>query len=238
MKLDILAFAAHPDDIELSCSGTIIKHISLGLKIGIVDLTQGELGTRGSSELRALEAAKASAIMGISVRENLCMADGFFDLSQENKLAIVAQIRKYRPEIILANAISDRHPDHGRASKLISDACFLSGLIKVKTVFNGTEQEAWRPKSIYHYIQDRYFKPDFIVDISKFIDKRNEAILAYASQFYDPTSTEPMTAISTAQFMDNLKGRAIEYGRIIGVEYGEGFITERVPGINNLFDLK
>ena len=238
MKLDILAFAAHPDDVELSCSGTLIKHIHAGLKVGIVDLTMVELGTRGSAEIRASESAAADAIMGISIRVNLGMADGFFELSAENKLLVVQQIRKYRPEIILANAISDRHPDHGRGAKLVSEACFLSGLQKVITLMDGIDQQPWRPRAVYHYIQDRYFKPDFIVDISEYIEKRKEAIMAYGSQFYNPDSKEPVTAISTTQFIDNLNGRAVEFGRIISVDFGEGFITERVPGIDNLFDLK
>ncbi|HMT30910.1 MAG TPA: bacillithiol biosynthesis deacetylase BshB1, partial [Bacteroidia bacterium] len=174
----------------------------------------------------------------LSVRVNLRMADGFFELTEENKLEVVKQIRKFQPELVLANAIFDRHPDHGRASKLISDACFLSGLTKVKTTMDGIEQQAWRPKAVYHYIQDRYMKPDFIVDISDVMEKRMNALKSYSSQFYDPNSTEPVTAISTTQFMDSLYGRAMELGRIIGVSYGEGFITERVPGIDNLFQLR
>lgn len=237
MKLDILAFAAHPDDIELSCAGTIIKNIVSGRKVGIVDLTRGELGTRGNAEIREKESAMATSIMQLHARENLGLADGFFELSEENKLLVVKQIRKYRPEIVLANAVSDRHPDHGRASKLVSDACFLSGLIKVTTTLDGMEQEAWRPRVVYHYIQDRYMKPDFIVDVSEHMEKRMEAIMAFSSQFYNPDSKEPVTAISSLQFLENLKGRAVDFGRIIGVEYGEGFITERVAGVKNIFDL-
>lgn len=235
MKIDLLAFAAHPDDVEISCAGTVIKHLQAGYTAGIIDLTRGELGTRGSAEIRDKEAAMASKIMGLTIRENLKMADGFFNESEENKLAIVKMIRKYQPEIVLANAIFDRHPDHGRASKLVSDACFLSGLPKVKTTLDGIEQTAWRPKAVYHYIQDRTMKPDFIVDISEVMEKRMEALKAYSSQFYDPNSNEPVTAISTTQFMDSLYGRANEYGRIIGVAYGEGFVAERTVGIDHLF---
>lgn len=237
MKLDILAFAAHPDDVELSCSGTLIKHVKAGRKAGIIDLTRGELGTRGSAEIRASEAAEAAAVLGLSIRENLEMADGFFDLSQGNKLEVIKRIRKYRPEIILANAFDDRHPDHGRASKLVSDACFLAGLTKIETTHEGATQHAWRPKAVYHYIQDRYFRPDFIVDISEHMEQRVAALKAYKSQFYDPNSKEPVTAIATQQFMDNLLGRAGELGRIIGVEYGEGFQVERIPGVKDLFNL-
>jgi bacillithiol biosynthesis deacetylase BshB1 len=237
MKVDILAFAAHPDDVEISCSGTLIKHIEAGHKVGIVDLTRGELGTRGTAQIRAKEAAAATAMMGISIRENLGLEDGFFEVSSENKLKIVQQIRRFKPTIVMANAITDRHPDHGRASKLVSDACFLAGLIKVKTTYDGIEQEAWRPKVVYHYIQDRYMKPDFIVDITTVMEKRMNALMAYSSQFYDPNSNEPVTAISTTQFLDNLRGRAIDFGRIIGTEYGEGFVAERVIGVQSLFDI-
>lgn len=237
MKLDILAFAAHPDDVELSCAGTIIKHINAGYSAGIIDLTRGELGTRGSAVIREQEAAEATKIMGVTVRENLNMKDGFFEMNEENKIAVVKMIRKYRPEIILANAFSDRHPDHGRGSKLVSDACFLSGLIKVITSLDGKEQEAWRPKAVYHYIQDRRIQPDFIVDISSTIDKRVQSIMAFSSQFYNPDSPEPETMISSKLFLEGLTSRAMEFGRIIGVEYGEGFVVERTPGIKDLFHL-
>jgi N-acetylglucosamine malate deacetylase 1 len=238
MKLDILVFAAHPDDAELSCSGTIIKHIEAGLKVGVIDLTKGELGTRGTTEIRAKEAAEASRIMNLAIRDNLGMADGFFELTEDNKLAVVIEIRKYCPDIILANAVSDRHPDHGRASRLVSEACFLSGLTKVKTVIDGNEQNAWRPKAVYHYIQDRYIKPDFIVDISAQMESRIKAQMAYASQLYNADSKEPETVISSKQFFDSLNARALELGRIIGASYGEGFITERIPGITDLLVLK
>ncbi len=238
MKLDILAFAAHPDDVELSCSGTIVKHIKLGYKIGIVDLTRGELGTRGTAAIRDNEAANASVIMGISVRENLNMPDGFFDLSQQNKIKIIEMIRKYRPRIVLANAVYDRHPDHGRASQLVSESCFLSGLTKVETRLNGINQHAWRPESVYNYIQDRRIKPDFVVDVSDFMEERMNAINAYSSQFYNPQSIEPDTAISSKQFIELLTSRAMEFGRLAGFEYGEGFTSERPVGINNIMDLK
>ncbi len=237
MKLDLLAFAAHPDDVELSCAGTLIKHAEAGYKTGVVDLTRGELGTRGSAAIRDAEAQLAGQVMGISFRENLGMKDGFFELNEENKLAVVRMIRKYRPEIVLANAIDDRHPDHGRGSKLVSDACFLSGLIKVVTRLDDREQEAWRPKAVYHYIQDRTMRPDFIVDISGTMEKRVKAIMAFSSQFYNPNSTEPETAISSKLFLEGLKSRALEFGRLIGAEYGEGFVAERTPGIDDLFKL-
>jgi len=238
MKLDILAFAAHPDDVELSCAGTLIKHIEAGYKAGIIDLTRGELGTRGSAEIRDKEAQKAGAVIGIHARENLGMRDGFFEINEENKLAVVRMIRKYRPEIILANAIDDRHPDHGRGSKLVSDACFLSGLIKVSTQLDGKIQEAWRPKVVYHYIQDRNMTPDFIFDVTGTMEKRVQAIMSYSSQFYNPESNEPETAISSKIFLEALKTRALEYGRLIGAEYGEGFVAERTPGVTDLFHLR
>lgn len=237
MKLDLLAFAAHPDDVELSCAGTMIKQMQAGYKTGIIDLTRGELGTRGSAAIREQEAALATKILGLSVRDNLNMRDGYFEVSEENKLAIVKMIRKYKPEVILANAPSDRHPDHGRASKLVSDACFLSGLIKVSTSMDGKEQEVWRPRAVYFYIQDRRLDPDFIVDVSDVMEKRIEAIMSFSSQFYNPASTEPDTAISSKQFLEGLKSRALEFGRLIGTEYGEGFITERTPGVNDIFQL-
>ena len=237
MKLDILAFAAHPDDIELSCAGTLMKHISQGKKVGIVDLTQGELGSRGTIETRYAEAEAASEIMGIHFRTNLKMQDGFFDLSEQNKLAIVEQIRLHRPEIVLANAIEDRHPDHGRAAKLVSEACFLSGLRRIETSVNGVKQDAFRPKAVYHYIQDHYIKPDFVVDVSDFTERKIESIKAYKTQFYDPESTEPQTPISGEEFFDFIKGRMLQFGRPIGVRYAEGFTVEREPGVSDLFDL-
>lgn len=237
MKVDILAFAAHPDDIELACSGTLMKHIAEGKKVGIVDLTQGELGSRGTIDSRYAEAAEASKIMGIDIRVNLKMADGFFEINEENKLLIVEQIRKYQPTIVLANALEDRHPDHGRASKLVSDACFLAGLRKIVTIVDGQIQEAYRPKAVYHYIQDHYIKPDFVVDVTGYIDRKIEAIKAYKTQFYDPDSTEPQTPISGEEFFDFIKGRMLQYGRPIGVRYAEGFNVEREIGVKSFDDL-
>lgn len=239
MKLDILAFAAHPDDVELGCAGTLLKHISLGKKVGIIDLTRGELGTRGTADIRQKESSIASKIMGIEARENLSMSDGLFEINAENKLEIVKMIRKYQPDIILANAVTDRHPDHGRAGQLVSESCFLSGLIKVETKDESNKlQQAWKPNAVYHYIQDRYLKPDFVIDITAFMEKKMEAIKAYSSQFYNPDSNEPITPIATKEFMDFLYARAAEYGRIIDVKYGEGFVAERPVGIHSLFDLK
>ncbi|MCF8278393.1 MAG: bacillithiol biosynthesis deacetylase BshB1 [Flavobacteriales bacterium] len=232
MKLDILAFGAHPDDVEISAAGTILKHIELGYKCGIIDLTQGELGTRGSGELRLKEAERSMQILGISARENLGFADGFFQNDREHQLPIIKMIRKYRPEIVLANSVHDRHPDHGKGAKLVADACFLAGLIKIET-----GQEAWRPKAVYHYIQDEYIHPDLTIDITPYFDKKIEAILAFSSQFYDPKSDEPSTPISGKDFLDFLRGRAAVVGRPIGAELAEGFTASRNVGINNLFDL-
>lgn len=237
MKLDILAIAAHPDDIELACSGTILHHINMGKKVGILDLTQGELGTRGSSVLRLQEAKKAAKIMGISVRENLGFDDGFFENNKSNQLEIIKKIRLYQPEIILCNAIQDRHPDHARASTLVSESCFYSGLIKLETILDNKMQASWRPKAVYHYVQDRYSKPDFVVDITSYMDKKMESILAFESQFYNPNSKEPESPISSKEFLEFTKSRAAEFGRQIGVKYAEGFTVERLIGVNNLFDL-
>lgn len=238
MKLDILAFGAHPDDVELGCSGTIAKEVSLGKKVGIIDLTRGELGTRGSVEIRNLESAKASEILGVVVRENLDMRDGFFVNDEAHQLKVIEMIRKYQPEIVLCNAITDRHIDHGKGSKLVSDACFLSGLRQIKTELDGEAQEAWRPKVVYHYIQWQNIEPDFVVDISEFMDKKMDSVLAYGSQFYDPKSNEPVTPIASKNFLDSVKYRALDLGRLVGVEYGEGFTTERYLAVNSLGDLK
>lgn len=238
MKLDILAFGAHPDDVELGCSGTIAKEVSLGKKVGIIDLTRGELGTRGSVEIRNSESAKASEILGVSVRENLDMRDGFFINDEAHQLKIIQMLRKYRPEIVLCNAIADRHIDHGKGSKLVSDACFLSGLVKIETELNGEKQQAWRPKVVYHYIQWQNIEPDFVVDISGFLDQKMESVLAYGSQFYDPNSKEPVTPITSKTFLDSVKYRAEDLGRLVGVEYAEGFTTERYLAVNSLGDLK
>ena len=238
MKVDILAFAAHPDDIELSAAGTIMKHIAMGKTVAIVDLTQGELGSRGTIETRYTEAKEASRIMGLAARVNLKMADGFFEINKENKLKIVEQIRFFQPDIILANAVSDRHPDHGRGSQLVSEACFLSGLLKVETTFNGQSQEKWRANQVYHYIQDRYIKPDFVVDVSPFIDRKIDSILAYKTQFFNPDDKGPKTPISGEDFLEFLKGRWREYGRAISVEYAEGFTVERTLGVDDITKLK
>ncbi|KOY52564.1 bacillithiol biosynthesis deacetylase BshB1 [Polaribacter dokdonensis] len=234
MKLDILAFGAHPDDVELGCGATLAKEISLGKKIGIVDLTRGELGTRGSAELRDKEAKKAAEILGVSVRENLAFADGFFINDKEHQLSIIKMIRKYQPKIVLCNAIDDRHIDHGKGSKLVSDACFLSGLSKIVTKDNGETQEEWRPKNVYHYIQWKNIEPDFVVDVSGFIDYKTKSVLAYSSQFFDPESDEPETPITSKNFIDSVNYRARDLGRLIGVDYAEGFTTERYVALENL----
>lgn len=237
-KLDILVFAAHPDDVELACSGTVLKHISQGYKVGLADLTRGELGTRGTAEIRAEESKKATELLGIQVRENLGFRDGFFEIDETHLLKVVEIIRKYQPEIILANAKSDRHPDHARGGDLVSRANFLSGLIKVITSHENQPQAAWRAKAVYRYVQDNFIQPDFVVDITGFESKKMEAIKAFKSQFYDPTSTEPQTPISREDFLDFVMGRAKQFGRPIGVSYGEGFTVERYIGLDNLFVIK
>jgi bacillithiol biosynthesis deacetylase BshB1 len=237
MKLDILAFAAHPDDVELACSGTLIKHIQAGKKVGVVDLTRGELGTRGTAAIRQEEADRATQLLGLSVRGNLGFDDGFFINDRNHQIEVIKKIRLYQPEIILANAPADRHPDHGRASALLSTACFLSGLLKIETMVDEAIQKPWRPKAIYHYIQDRYLHPDFIVDISAVFEMKMKVIRSFSSQFYNPESKEPVTAISTPEFMEYIVARAQHLGRDAGVKYAEGFKVERVPAINNLFDL-
>ena len=233
MKVDILAIGAHPDDIELGCGGTIAKLISEGKTVAVVDLTQGELGTRGTNVTRAEEAAVASKILGLSARENLKMKDGFLQNSEEYQMQIVKMIRKYQPEIVLGNAIDDRHPDHAKAAKLISDACFLAGLVKIETVFEGEIQKLWRPKQVFHYIQWKNVVPDFAVDISAFMDKKIEACLAYKTQFYDPNSDEPMTPIATKDFLESLTYRAQDLGRLSGVAFAEGFTTEKLLVFKN-----
>ena len=237
MKIDILAIGIHPDDVELSCSGTIAKHIALGKKVGILDLTRGELGTRGNAELRTKEANEAAIILGVSFRTQLNLKDCFFENNEENQKKIIEIIRKHKPEIILCNAISDRHPDHGRASKLVSDSSFYSGLIKIETHSDNKIQQAWRPKAVYHYIQDQYIHPDFVIDISDFIDIKHKAILAYSSQFYNPSSNEPETPISSKYFIETINSKMSILGRDIGVKFAEGFTVNRYPGINSLFDL-
>lgn len=233
MKVDILAIGAHPDDVELGCGGTLAKLISEGKTVAIVDLTQGELGTRGTNITRAEEAAEASQILGISARENLKMKDGFILNTEEYQLQIVKMIRKYQPDIVFANAIEDRHPDHAKASKLVSDACFLSGLIKIETELDGEDQKQWRPKQVFHYIQWKNITPDFVVDISDFMDKKIEACLAYKTQFYDPNSKEPMTPIATKDFLESLTYRAQDLGRLSGVAYAEGFTSEKLLAFKN-----
>ncbi len=238
MKLDILAFGAHPDDVELGCGGTLAKEISLGKKVGIIDLTQGELGTRGSAEIRLRESEEAKRILGASIRENLGFEDGFFVNNRENQLEIIKKIRQYKPEIVLCNAIDDRHIDHGKGSKLVSDACFLSGLRRIETLLEGTPQEAWRPKHVYHYIQWKNLQPDFVVDISNFIQNKLDAVLAYASQFYDAKSNEPTTPISDKNFLESVSYRAHDLGRLIGTDFAEGFTAERVIAVDTLTNLK
>jgi N-acetylglucosamine malate deacetylase 1 len=237
MKVDILAFAAHPDDIELSASGTLMQQIALGKTVAIVDLTQGELGSRGTIETRYSEAAEASKIMGISARNNLKLADGFFEQNEQSLQLIIEQIRHFQPEIVLANAIEDRHPDHGKAAKLVSEACFLAGLTKIETTYQGENQAAHRPKAVYHYIQDHFIKPDFVVDVTPFVERKIEAIKAFKTQFFDPNSSEPKTPISGEEFFDFIKGRMLQFGRSIGVKYAEGFTVERPIGVKNLVDL-
>lgn len=238
MKLDILAFAAHPDDTELSCAGTLATHINQGYKVGVVDFTRGEMGTRGTVETRDNEAADSAKILGLSVRENLNFEDAFFVNDKAHQLEVVKSIRKYQPDIILANAIYDRHPDHSKASKLVVDACFLAGLTKVETLDEaGNEQKPWRPRAVYHYIQSIFVQPDFIVDVSDAWDTKMKAIKAFKSQFYDPKSNEPDTYISSPQFMDMLESRGKELGHSIGVKYGEGFTKDRNLGAKDLFDL-
>ncbi|WP_027376024.1 bacillithiol biosynthesis deacetylase BshB1 [Kaistella palustris] len=233
MKTDILAIGAHPDDVELGCGGTLAKLISEGKKVAVVDLTQGELGTRGTNLTRAEEAAHAAELLGFSARENLKMKDGFLLNSGDYQMQIVKMIRKYKPEIVLANAIDDRHPDHAKAAKLVSDACFLSGLVKIETELDGEIQQPWRPKHIFHYIQWRNIEPDFVIDISDFMDQKIEACLAYKTQFYDPKSTEPMTPIATKDFLESLTYRAQDLGRLSGVAFAEGFTTEKLLAFKN-----
>ncbi|MEJ1222451.1 bacillithiol biosynthesis deacetylase BshB1 [Sediminicola sp. 1XM1-17] len=236
MKLDILVFGAHPDDAELGAGATIAKEVANGKKVGIIDLTRGELGTRGTAEIRDKEAAAAAKILGVSVRENLEFADGFFVNDRKHQMAIIQVLRKYRPDIVLCNAIEDRHIDHAKGSSLVSDACFLSGLVKIDTKLEGIEQwqEAWRPKHVYHYIQWKNIKPDFVVDVTGYIDKKTEAILAYSSQFFDPKSNEPETPISSKNFIDSVNYRARDLGRLVGTEYAEGFTAERHVAVQRL----
>lgn len=237
MKLDILAFGAHPDDVELGCSGTLAKEISLGKKVGIIDLTQGELGTRGSVEKRYQEAAKASEILGVSARENLKFRDGFFVNDEKHQMEVIRMIRKYKPSIVICNAIDDRHIDHPKGSKLVSDACFLSGLKMIETLDEGKKQEAHRPSVVYHYVQWKNIEPDFVVDITDFMETKLKAVFAYDSQFFNPNSNEPVTPIATQNFQESIAYRAKDLGRLIGVEYAEGFTVERFVGVKSLSNL-
>ena len=234
LKLHLLAIATHPDDIELSCGGTIIKHAQAGQAVGILDLTRGELGTRGTPELRLQEAQAAAKVMGVAVRENAGMADAFFRNDEEHQRKLIQYIRFFRPEIIIANAINDRHPDHGRGGRLIADACFYAGLAKIETFRDGVAQAAWRPKRVYHMLQDRHYEPTFIVDISDSLEKKMEAIRCYKSQFHDPASAEPVTYIATEGFLNTIKYRDALLGKRIGTEYGEAFIAENTPGVASL----
>lgn len=240
MKLDILAIGAHPDDVELGCGGTIAKEVAQGKKVGIIDLTRGELGTRGTAETRDEEANNAAKILGVLLRINMEFADGFFLNDKKHQLEIIKMIRKYRPEIVICNAVDDRHIDHGKGSKLVSDACFLSGLLKVDTKIEDDDswQEPWRPKQVYHYIQWKNLEPDLAMDISGFIDKKMEAVLAYKTQFYNENSKEPETPISSKNFTDSIVYRARDLGRLVGVEYAEGFTVERHVAVDSLFDIK
>lgn len=238
MKLDILVLAAHPDDAELGCGGTIVKYVAEGKKVGIIDFTRGELGTRGTADTRKAEAEASASILGLSVRDNLGFRDGFFTNDEAHQKQVIQQIRKYQPEIVLANAVTDRHPDHGKAASLAFDSCFYSGLTKVETALDGKPQSAWRPKALYHYIQSQYIVPDVVLDVSAHWDRKMEAVKAFKSQFYDPNSSEPETYISSQGFMKMLEARGIELGHSIGAKYGEGFTVRRTIGVDSLFDLR
>lgn len=237
MKLDVLVLAAHPDDAELGCGGTIARQVALGHRVGVVDFTRGELGTRGSVETRAREAAESAAILGLAVRKNLGLPDGFFKNEKEHQLEVVKAIREFQPDVVLANAVYDRHPDHGRGSDLAFEACFLAGLAKVETTVSGQQQQPWRPRALYHYIQSQFIKPDFVVDVSDFWEVKMRAVRAFKTQFYDPSSAEPETYISNPGFLKLLEARAIELGHGIGAAYGEGYTVRRWMGVKSLLDL-
>ena len=239
MKLDLIAFGVHPDDIELSCAGTLLVEKKKGKSVGIIDLTKGELGTRGTAQTRKTEAANSAKILGVDIRENLGMADGFFKNDQENQLKIIRALRKYKPEIVLCNAPEDRHPDHGRSAELVIDAAFLSGLKKIKTKGDkGETQEAWRPKYVFHYIQDRYLEPNFVIDVSGVFEKKIEAIRAFATQFFNAelSKSGPQTYISSPEFLESIINRAKMFGKMIGVKYAEGFISKKMIGVSS-FDV-
>lgn len=232
-NLDILAFGAHPDDVEISAGGTLAKHISLGKTVALVDLTRGELGTRGTAETRDEEGRNAMNLLGVQERINLDLGDGFFQHTQENLIKVVEMIRYFKPNLVLANAIEDRHPDHAKGAKLVADACFLAGLPKIETQYNGEIQTAWRPKKVFHYIQDRYIKPHFAIDVTAFVEQKFDVLKCYKTQFYDPNSKEPQTPISGKEFFDFLESRMREYGREIGVEFAEGFTCSRIIGVED-----
>jgi len=239
LKLDILVLAVHPDDAELGCAGTILKHLALGQKVGIVDLTRGELGTRGSAEIRAQEASAAAEILGLTIRENLGLPDGFFRNDEEHQRKVITAIRKYQPDIVITNAYHDRHPDHGRANELVEAAAFLSGLRKIETELDGQQQVEWRPKLVLHFIQDNYIKPDFVVDITEHWDKKIESIKAYGSQFFNPEwKEEHQTYISSEGFYQIIEGRAREFGKAIQAKFAEGFTSRKTLGVENLSSLK
>lgn len=240
MKLDILAIGAHPDDVELGCAATLAKEIANGKKVGILDLTRGELGTRGTAETRDLESEDAAKLLGVAFRTNMEFDDGFFVNDKKHQMELIKMIRKYRPEIVICNAVEDRHIDHAKGSKLVSDSCFLSGLLKIDTKLEDSDewQEPWRPKQVYHYIQWKNLEPDIVVDVSNFMDQKMKSVLAYKTQFYDPKSDAPETPISSKNFTDSIIYRARDLGRLVGVEYGEGFTVERYPAVDSLFDLK
>jgi bacillithiol biosynthesis deacetylase BshB1 len=238
LKLDILIMSVHPDDAELGCAGTILKHIAVGKKVGIVDLTRGELGTRGSAEIRDAEAAASSKILGLTVRENLGLPDGFFENTKEYQLKVIEAIRKYQPQILITNAYYDRHPDHGRANELVEASVFLSGLTKIETSFDGVKQVPWRPELLLHFIQDEYIKPDILIDITDYWDKKIESIYAFGSQFHNPNwANEPQTYISSPDFIPVIEARAREFGKVINAKYAEGFTSRRILGVDNLFHL-
>lgn len=237
MKLDILAIAAHPDDVELSCAGTLMVHAARGMKVGVADLTRGELGTRGTPEIRAAEAQAAADLMGLAVRDNLGLADGFFRNERAEQLAVIAAIRKYRPDIVLTNAIDDRHPDHGRAAKLVADSCFLAGLRMVETTADGQPQQAWRPKQVFHFLQDRYHEPDFVIDISSAMEKKLDAIRCFKTQFLAPQNEDLQTYISSPSFFESVIYRAKMLGKMVGVEYAEGYTSAKAVGIRSFADM-
>lgn len=240
LKLDILVLPVHPDDAELGCAGTILKHLALGHKVGIVDLTRGELGTRGTAEIRDKESAKSAEILGLTIRENLALPDGFFENTKEHQLKVIEAIRKYQPEIVITNAYHDRHPDHGRANRLVEDAAFLAGLRRIETSINGQPQQEWRPKQLLHFIQDRYIQPDIIIDVTEYWDTKIASVLAFGSQFHNPewNEDEPQTYISSPEFIQVVEARAREFGKSIGARFGEGFTSRKILGVDNLFDLR